>query len=98
MKAKVSLTLDDALLAFVDRQPVATRSEKIETALRRYRDAWHDMRLREELAVYNAAERDDDRAEAVAWHDVMQEAMWRESDAATSGRSRSRRSRSRAPR
>jgi len=98
VKAKVSLTLDDALLAFVDKQPGATRSEKVEAALRRYRDAWHDMKLREELAAYNAAERDTDRAETVAWRDVMQEAMWRESDAATSGLSNYRRSRSRARR
>jgi hypothetical protein len=96
MKAKVSLTLDDALVAFVDAQPGATRSQKVEEALRRYRDAWEDLRLREELAAYDADSKDT--AEAEAWRSVMQEAMWRESGAATSGRSRSPRSRSRARR
>ena len=96
MKSKVSLTLDGSLLDFLDEQPGATRSEKVETALRRYRDAWTDMRLREELAVYNATE--DDAAETAAWRSVMQEAMWNESSGATSGRSRSRRSRSRVRR
>lgn len=96
MKAKVSLTLDDVLLAFLDGQPGATRSEKVENALRRYRAAWTDMKLREELAAYNA--RDDDNAETAAWQSVMQEAMWSESDAATSGPSRSPRSRSRGRR
>ena len=94
MKAKVSLTLDDALVAFVDAQPGATRSEKVEAALRRYRHAWQDMKLREELAAFNTSA--DDRAEADAWHRAMQEDMWKESAAATSGPSRSRRSRSRA--
>jgi len=96
MKAKLSLTLDDVLVAFIDTQPGATRSERVEGALRRYRDAWRDMKLREQLATYTAAE--DDIAETDAWHNVLQEAAWKESDVATSGPSRSRRSRSRARR
>ena len=95
MKAKVSLTLDDALVEFVDSQPGATRSQKVEAALRRYRDAWRDRQLREELAAFGAKE---DDAETAAWRGVMQEAMWRESAVATSGPSRSRRSRSRGRR
>jgi hypothetical protein len=95
MKAKVSLTLDDALVDFVDRQPGATRSQKVEAALRRYRDAWRDIQLREELAAFGAQEED---AETAAWRSVMQEAMWKESAVATSGPSRSRRSRSRGRR
>ena len=39
-----------------------------------------------------------DRIETDAWRRIMQEAMWRESGAATSGRSRSRRSRNRGRR
>jgi hypothetical protein len=96
VKAKVSLTLDDALVAFVDAQPGTTRSQKIETALRRYRDAWRDLKLREELASFGSEE--GDTAETAAWSRVMQEGMWRESDGATSGPSRSRRTRSRARR
>lgn len=99
MKAKVSLTLDEALVAFVDAEPGATRSEKIESVLRRYRDVRRDLRLREELTAFG--ETADDRVEADAWRRIMQEAqeaMWRESGAATSGRSRSPRSRSRGRR
>jgi hypothetical protein len=96
MKAKLSLTLDEGLVAFVDAEPGATRSEKIESVLRRYRDVQRDLRLRKALAAFK--ETDDDRVETETWGRVMQEAMWRESGAATSGRSRSRRSRSRGPR
>jgi hypothetical protein len=96
MKAKISLTLDEALLAFVDSQPGETRSQKIEKALQQYRDAWHELRLREELVAHDSEE--DDAAESSAWRRVMQEAMWKTSDAATSGPSRSRLSRSRVRR
>ncbi len=96
MKAKVSLTLDDALLAFVDTQPGVTRSQKVESALRRYRDAWQDARLR--AALTESSDDQDDRAEADAWRRVMQEAMWKPSAVETSGPSRSRRSPSRARR
>jgi hypothetical protein len=96
MKAKLSLTLDEALVAFVDAEPGATRSEKIESVLRRYRDVQRDLRLREELTA--VGQTDDDRVETETWGRIMQEAMWRESGAATSGRSRSRRSRSQGPR
>ncbi len=93
MKAKLSLTLDEDLVAFVDREPGATRSEKIESMLRRYRSAQRDVLLREELRAFGASGADADEHEA--WTHVMQEAMWNESAAATSGRSRSPRSRSR---
>ena len=96
MKSKLSLTLDEELVAFVDAEPGATRSEKIESMLRRYRDVQRDLRLREALAAFN--ESADDRAETDAWQRVMQEAVWRESGAATSGPSPSRRSRSRVRR
>ena len=43
MKAKLSLTLDEALVAFVDAEPAATRSEKIESVLRRDRDIQRDL-------------------------------------------------------
>jgi metal-responsive CopG/Arc/MetJ family transcriptional regulator len=96
LKAKLSLTLDETLLAFVDAEPGATRSEKIESMLRRYRAVRRDMRLREALAA--SIDNADDQAETEAWRRVMQEAMWRESGAATSGRSRSPRPGSRGPR
>jgi hypothetical protein len=92
MKAKLSLTLDEALVAFVDAEPGATRSEKIESVLRRYREVQRDLTLRQALA--DSAPMTEDRAETEAWQRVMTEAAWRESAAAISGPSRSRRSRS----
>ncbi len=93
MKAKLSVTLDDELVAFIDREPGATRSQKIESALRRYRTVQLELKLRHELAAFDEPE--SDRFETEAWQSAMQEAMWRESGAAISGPSHSRRSRSR---
>jgi hypothetical protein len=95
LKAKLSVTLDDSLLGFLDAQPGENRSEKLESIVRKYRSVKQDFLLREQLAKFNA---DSDDAEADAWRRAMEEAQWNESDAATSGRSSSRRSRSRARR
>ena len=97
MKTKVSLTLDESLLTFVDSESGASRSEKIETIVRRYRDARRDAELRRQLAAFNDAASDDD-AESDAWRRVMEDAQWNESGEATSGQSRSPRSRSRGQR
>jgi hypothetical protein len=96
MKTKLSLTLDESLLTFVDSESGASRSEKIETIVRRYRDARRDADLRRELAAFTASPHDD--AESEAWRKVMEAAQWSESGAATSGRSRSPRSRNRGRR
>ena len=96
MKAKLSLTLDESLVAFVDAEPGESRSEKIESMLRRYREARQDLALRQELAAHDAASSDD--AESAAWRQVMEGSQWNESAAATSGPSPSPRSRSRARR
>lgn len=95
MKTKLSVTLDEAVVTFVDEQPGENRSEKIETIVRRYRSVQNDLLLREQLSKFGEAETD---AEADAWRRAMEEAQWRESDAATSGRSRSPRSRGRGRR
>jgi metal-responsive CopG/Arc/MetJ family transcriptional regulator len=96
MKKKLSLTLDDSLLTFVDSESGASRSEKIETIVRRYRDARRDAELRRQLAALNPSA--DDDAESEAWSKVMEASQWSESGAVTSGRSRSPRSRSRGRR
>jgi hypothetical protein len=96
MKSKVSVTIESTLVAFVDRERGATRSEKIESILRRYREVQQELDLRRELAAFNDTQ--DDRADTEAWHRVMQEAMWKESGAGISGPSRSRRSRNRGRR
>jgi metal-responsive CopG/Arc/MetJ family transcriptional regulator len=93
VKTKLSVTLEEALVEFVDTVAGASRSEKIEAIVRRYRDASRDAKLRKELAAFIPS--GDDEAESTAWRQAMEEAQWNESGAATSGRSRSRRSPSR---
>lgn len=97
MKKKLSVTLDDALVTFVDAEDGASRSEKLETIVRRYRDARRDAELRRELAAFNESVGEDD-PDVEAWRKVMEEAQWSESVEATFGPSRSRRSRSRGRR
>ena len=102
MKAKLSVTLDESLVALVDAAPGATRSAKLESVLRRYRDVRRELDLRKALAEATPGDPgdpgDNDRLESDAWRRVMQEAMWNPSGEATSGPSRSRRSRSRGRR
>jgi hypothetical protein len=95
LKAKLSITLDESLVGFLDAQPGENRSEKLESIVRKYRSVEQDFLLREQLTKYNA---DTDDAEADAWRRAMEEAQWNKSGAATSGQSRSRRSRSRGRR
>ncbi|MDO8795538.1 MAG: hypothetical protein Q7J25_13060 [Vicinamibacterales bacterium] len=73
MKVTLSLTLDKELVAFIDHEPGATRSEKIEFALRRYRDVQRDVLLREELRA--AGTTAGDSREHEAWVRVMQDGM-----------------------
>lgn len=96
MKTKLSITLDESLVTFVDDQPGATRSEKLEAIVRRFREVQRDVHLRRQLAAFS--ESAEDRHETDAWQRAMEEAQWRESDAATSGPSPSRPSRSRGRR
>ncbi|MDP2390721.1 MAG: hypothetical protein Q8N52_10390, partial [Acidobacteriota bacterium] len=96
MKTKLSVTLDESLVTFVDSEAGESRSEKIELIVRRYRDARRDAALRRELAAVNAAS--EDTAESDAWRKVMETSQWSESAAATSGPSPSPRSRSRGRR
>src|SRR5688572_32799694 len=93
VKKKLSVTLDETLVAFVDSETGESRSEKIEAIVRRFRQARRDAELRRELASVNSTT--DDDAESAAWRAVMEESQWNESGAAISGPSRSPRSRSR---
>ena len=76
MKAKVSATVDESLLAFLDSLPGKTRSEKLEQVLRAFKRREEDRRLREELAAY--VEDDEERLEREAWERTTAEAMWRD--------------------
>ena len=70
MKTKLSVTLDETLISFVDSVTGATRSEKLETIVRRYREARRDAELRRQLMAF--APTDDDEAESDAWRQVME--------------------------
>ena len=96
MKAKLSVTLDESLVSFVDGEPGASRSDKIQSILRRYRDVLRDVQLRKELAAFNQS--GEDAAESDAWRQVMETSIWSESGEEKSGQSRSRRSRGRGRR
>lgn len=87
MKEKVSVTIDAALLRFVDRLPGASRSEKLERVLRHFKRVREDLALRRALA--GAREQDDERAEREAWTRTMERDQWNESPEATSGSSSS---------
>ena len=87
VKAKLSVTLDTALVDFVDALPGASRSAKIEQVLRGFKTIIDDQKLRRALA--KATESDDERLEREAWVKTMERDQWTLSDGATSGRSRS---------
>jgi len=52
MKAKLSATIDESLLTFLDSLPGKTRSAKLEHALISFRRIEDDRQLRKELAAY----------------------------------------------
>ena len=75
MKGKISATIEEPLLEFLDSLPGRTRSEKLERVLERFKRIVDDQRLREQLA----RDRDDeDWQETDAWERTFDEAMWRE--------------------
>ena len=76
MKAKLSVTVDVALVTFLDSLPGKTRSAKLEAALREYRKIHEDLKLREELAAY--VEDDEERLEREAWAQARAEVMWKD--------------------
>lgn len=76
MKGKLSATVDQPLLEFLDSLPGRTRSEKLERVLRRVRELDRDLELRRELG--QAYEDDDERLESEVWERTVSEAMWTE--------------------
>ena len=76
MKAKLSATVEEPLLEFLDSLPGSTRSEKLEGVLIRYKKLHEELRLREELSVYY--EDEGERREREAWELTVAEAMWSE--------------------
>jgi len=76
MKAKLSATVEEPLIEFLDSLPGNTRSEKLEVVLTRYKMLQEELELREQLAVYY--EDEDERREREAWELTVAEAMWSE--------------------
>ena len=87
VKEKLSITLDAALLRFLDRQPGSSRSAKIERVLQHFKTVKADVTLRQALAAAN--EGDGERMEREAWARTMEQDQWNESPGATSGSSNS---------
>ena len=76
MKGKLSATVEEPLLDFLDSLPGRSRSEKLERVLVRFKRFVDDDRLREQLAGYR--EEEDERREQEAWERTFDEAMWNE--------------------
>ncbi len=76
MKAKLSATVEEPLIEFLDSLPGATRSEKLEVVLTRYKKLQEELELRDQLAVYY--EDEEERREREAWELIVAEAMWSE--------------------
>ncbi len=76
MKGKLSATVEQPLLDFLDSLPGRTRSEKLERVLEKVRELERDRELRRQLGqVY---EEDDERLESEIWERTVSEAMWSE--------------------
>lgn len=76
MKGKLSATVEEPLLAFLDSLPGKSRSEKLERVLDRFKRFADDRQLREDLGEYRQEE--DAQLEQEAWDRTFDEAMWNE--------------------
>jgi hypothetical protein len=76
MKSKISVTVDQSLLEFLDSLPGESRSEKIESAVRKLKKVADEKELRVQLGGYR--EDDAERVERELWESTIAEAMWTE--------------------
>ncbi len=76
MKAKISVTMDQALIDFLDSLPGESRSEKIEDAVCKVRRMAEEKELRIQLGGY--VEEAAERVEREIWESAVAEAMWTE--------------------
>ena len=74
MKGKLSATVDEPLLEFLDSLPGKTRSEKLALVLTTFREFEEERRLRLQLSEHD----EDEESEREAWEQTVSEAMWRE--------------------
>lgn len=87
MKEKLSVTVEEPLVRFLDSLPGNSRSEKLEKVLRRFQEVSEDLLLRNALA--RQAEVEGGRDEDEAWSRTMEHDQWNESVEGISGRSSS---------
>ena len=76
MKSKLSATVEEPLIEFLDSLPGKTRSEKLEFVIARYQKLSEELDLREQLAVYY--EDEGERRDREAWELTVAESQWRE--------------------
>jgi len=87
MKEKLSVTVEQTLVQFLDSLPGQSRSEKLEKVLRRFKEVSEDLELRHALSPQRPSP--NDREEHEAWARTMEHDQWSESAGAISGRSNS---------
>jgi hypothetical protein len=78
MKGKLSASVDEALIEFLDSLPGKTRSEKLELVLTRYKQLEEVRLLRHQLSEFNQDGAQDDEWEREAWEHTASVAMWSE--------------------
>ncbi len=76
MKGKLSATVAEPLLEFLDSLPGKTRSEKLERILERFKQIEQEKLLRKQLSAYR--EDADEQIEREQWERTVAEAMWSE--------------------
>lgn len=76
MKSKLSATVNEPLIRFLDSLPGKSRSEKLERALSLLKQWQEEHQLRRDLA--SSHETQEDRKEREDWEQIMEEAMWSE--------------------
>lgn len=76
MKSKLSATVEEPLIQFLDSLPGRTRSEKLERVLSLLRQWREERELRRRLAAFH--ETKPEKQEREDWEEIMEEAMWSE--------------------
>lgn len=76
MKEKLSTTIEEPLLQFLDSLPGKTRSEKLERVLSKFKQVEEERQLRKQLSAH--VEENDELLEREAWERTVAEAMWTE--------------------
>jgi cell fate regulator YaaT (PSP1 superfamily) len=76
VKNKISVTVEQSLLEFLDSLPGESRSGKIERALLKLKKVMEERELRAQLG--SCREDDAERVEREIWESTVAEAMWNE--------------------